>query len=258
MNKVNHIWIITLFPELFIPFFQHGIGASAFRGERGRQFKINLIQLRDFSKSNYKGVDDTPYGGGPGMVIKADVLESALINGVVIPGDYNENNIKNELEVICPGPRGIKWDNLVSRKFAENYWGENSEKDLVFICGRYEGIDERFIEMYVDQQFSLGDFILTGGELAVMSILDSSIRFIDGSLGNQNGVDNESFEDHLLEHPQYTRPNQFHGLKVPDILLSGNHLKIKNYQKDEKIRLTKKHRPDLLKLFKDIENGENS
>ena len=112
--------------------------------------------------------------------------------------------------------------------------------------------------MYVDKQFSLGDFILTGGELAVMSILDSAIRFVDGSLGNKNGVDNESFEDHLLEHPQYTRPNQFHDLKVPDILLSGNHLKIKNYQKDEKIRLTKKHRPDLLKLFKDTENGENS
>lgn len=220
---MNKIWIITLFPEYFTSFLEHGVAARALKD------RVKIVSLRDFSSKDFKGVDAAPYGGGPGMVMRADILKNAL--------DSIDSENKH---VVFPSPRGYVWSNKKARTFAQNF-----NKDLVFICGRYEGIDERFTEKYVDEQISLGDFILTGGEIATMAILDSSIRFA-GALGNKESALDESFEHGLLEHPQYTRPAIFEGMEVPTILTSGHHAKVKEYQKSEQIRITKDNRPDLL------------
>lgn len=241
------IWIITLFPEFFGPLLNCGVVSQVFSGKRGTNISINLVNPRNYSSSNYKGVDDSPYGGGPGMIIRADILKNTLLEGIVSQGSYG-TNYREKLHIIYTGPRGKVWNKKICQQFAEKYYSQNSsqKKDLVFICGRYEGVDERFITKYVNEEFSIGDFVLTGGELAVMAIIDSSLRFIPGTLGNSKGPQDESFENNLLEHPQYTRPFEFEGLQVPEILLSGHHANIKNYLKEEKIRITKKYRPDLL------------
>jgi tRNA (guanine37-N1)-methyltransferase len=140
---------------------------------------LTLWNPRDFTSDAHRTVDDRPYGGGPGMIMRADVLAKAFHEGVMIPGGYQN---KNELTVIYTSPRGVVWDNKVAREFGEKIL---VEKDIVLICGRYEGIDERFIENYVDQIYSIGDYVLTGGELAVMTLLDSSVRFVPGILGNK-------------------------------------------------------------------------
>lgn len=237
---MKKIWIITLFPDYFLPLKQFGIVGAAIRGERGDAPEVEVVQLRDFSSKDYKGVDDSPFGGGPGMVIRADVLKRALLEGVVHHGNYGED-FKNKLTVIFPSPRGQKWNNVKAKTLS------STEKDLVFICGRYEGIDERFIERYVDLEISLGDFVLSGGEIPTMAFIDSLLRFKKGVLGNESGSGEESFEHGLLEHPQYTRPPIFEDMSVPEILTSGHHKKIEEYRKAESLRITKKYRPDLLK-----------
>jgi len=178
------------------------------------------------------------------MVMRPDILETALLEGVVAQGAYDQEQIKEQLTIVCPGPRGTPWKNKVAKDFAVNHLA--GEKDLVFICGRYEGIDERFLEKYVDQHFSIGDFILTGGELAVMVMLDSAVRFVPGILGNKESAQTESFQQNLLEEPMYTRPALFGETPVPAILTSGNHAKVDEYRKQERLRMTSKYRPDLL------------
>lgn len=239
----KRIWIITLFPQYFSSFLELGIIGSVLKGKRGPQFEVNTISLRDFSPNDYKGVDDAPFGGGPGMVIRADILKAALM-GVVEQGSYGEN-FKEKLHVVYPSPRGRLWENSYCKEFARKNFSQDS-KDLVFICGRYEGIDERFIEKYIDEEISLGDFILTGGELATMVILDSSLRFVEGVLGNKESAEFESFQNQMLEGPQFTRPREFEGLEVPSVLISGNHAEISKYQERERHRVTEKFRPDLL------------
>lgn len=241
---MKKIWIITLFPNYFDPLINFGITGSALRGERGNKIEIKTVQLRNFTPKDYKGVDDSPYGGGAGMVMRADVLKEALMSGVVGPGEYGED-WREKLHVVFPGPRGKTWNNSYCKEFAARF-SQDDSKDLVFICGRYEGIDERFLSLYVDELISLGDFILTGGEIAVMAIIDSSLRFFSGVLGNKESSQQESFQSNTLEHPQYTRPKVFDGLEVPEILLSGHHSNIEKYQKEESLRITKLHRPDLL------------
>lgn len=241
---MKKIWIITLFPNYFDSLINFGITGSALRGERGAGVEIHTVQLRNFTPRDYKGVDDSPYGGGAGMVMRADVLKEALLKGVVEEGGYGED-WRERLHVVFPGPRGKTWNNSSCKDFARRFSDKDS-KDLVFICGRYEGIDERFLSLYVNEQISLGDFILTGGEIAVMAIIDSSLRFFSGVLGNKESSEYESFQANLLEHPQYTRPKVFDGLEVPEILLSGHHGNIEKYQKEEALRITKMHRPDLL------------
>lgn len=241
---MKKIWIITLFPNYFDSLINFGITGSALRGEREAKIEIKTVQLRNYTPKDYKGVDDSPYGGGAGMVMRADVLKRALIEGVVEAGNYGED-FKSKLHVVFPGPRGKTWNNSYCKDFAERFSNEES-KDLVFICGRYEGIDERFLNLYVDEQISLGDFILTGGEIPTMAIIDSFMRFFKGVLGNRESAEYESFQSNTLEHPQYTRPKVFDGLEVPDILLSGHHKNIESYQKEEALRITKIHRPDLL------------
>lgn len=241
---IKKIWILTLFPEYFTPLLECGITGSALRGERSEalRFEIQLVNIRDYSTTKYKSVDDTPYGGGPGMVMRADILRDALIKGVVEKGGYQD---KKSLHVIYTSPRGKIWNNKVARVFGKDILG-NPSKDIVFICGRYEGIDERFLEKYVDDYYSIGDFVLTGGELAVMTIIDSAVRFVPGILGNKLSSEYDSFEDGLIEYPQYTKPQEFEGMGVPEVLMSGHHKKIEQWQLEQKKKMTLKWRPDLL------------
>jgi tRNA (guanine37-N1)-methyltransferase len=242
---IKKIWILTLFPEYFKPLLDCGIAGQALRGDRATQefkLELHLINIRDFATSKYKSVDDSPYGGGPGMVMRADILRDALIKGVVEKQGYSS---LEQLHVIYTSPRGRVWNNKVAREFGTGILS-SSEKDIVFICGRYEGIDERFLEKYVNEFFSIGDYVLTGGEIAVMAILDSAVRFVPGILGNKLSSETDSFEDGLIEYPQYTKPQEFEGLVVPEVLVNGHHKKIQEWQHNEKIRLTQKYRPDLL------------
>lgn len=241
---LKKIWILTLFPEYFRPLLECGISGSAFRGERSEniKFEVNFVNIRDYSTTKYRSVDDSPYGGGPGMVMRADILRDALMKGVFEKGDYKS---LNDLHVIYTSPRGKVWSNKVAREFGTNVLGHES-KDVVFICGRYEGVDERFLEKYVNDYYSLGDFVLTGGELAVMTMLDSAVRFVPGILGNKLSSEYDSFEDGLIEYPQYTKPQDFEEMPVPDILMSGHHKNIEKWQKEQKLQMTRKWRPDLL------------
>lgn len=248
MSETKHkIWIITLFPDMFTSFLDLGVAGQTFTGNRGLNFEVSCIKLSDYSPKDFKGVDSAPYGGGQGMIMRPDVLKAALVNGVVAQGDYGRD-YKSKLHVVYTGPRGNMWTNDYCKSFAERAWSHGS-KDLVFICGRYEGIDERFLDEYVDETVSIGDFILTGGELAVMTILDSAVRFTRESLGNSDSAKLDSFNDGLLEHPQYTRPNEFDGKFPPYVLTSGNHSKISQFQHEEKIRITKKYRSDLYQKY---------
>jgi tRNA (guanine37-N1)-methyltransferase len=247
------IWVITLFPEYFSTFIECGVAGKALRNERAvtdeNRFEFNVINLRDYALNKYKSVDDTSYGGGAGMVILPEVLKNALFKGIIEPGLYGEN-YKQKLHIVFPSPRGKTWTNEYCKDFAQRFYQfTNEEKDLVFICGRYEGIDERFIQNYVDEQISVGDYILTGGEIATLAIIDSSLRYVPGVLGNKLGPTEESFENFLLEQPQYTKPREFEGLTVPEELLSGHHENISKYQLKERERLTKIHRPDLWEKY---------
>jgi tRNA (guanine37-N1)-methyltransferase len=239
------IWVINSFPKLFDSYLDSGVAGQALRGERGVPFELHSVLLRDFCKKGFKGVDSAPFGGSEGMVIRPDVLKNALIEGVVKPGNYGED-FKDKLHIVFTSPRGKIWSNGYCKEFAARVWAEDSEKDLVFICGRYEGIDERFLDAYVNEVISIGDFVITGGEVAVLTILDSALRFIPGVLGNKLSSLNESFNGGLLEEPVYTRPRDFEGMPVPEVLLSGNHKAIAEFKNEERKRITKKFRPDLL------------
>ena len=180
------------------------------------------------------------------MIMRPDVLRNALIEGIVKPGGYSEHNYREELHIVCPAPRGKTWCQADAKKFSQEFLSLESKKDIVFICGRYEGIDERFLEKYVDQFISVGDFILTGGELAVMTIIDSSLRFSGGVLGNKLSAVDESFVHDKLEYALYTRPKEFEGQCVPDDLISGHHKKIEEFKKRSSFEITTKFRADLL------------
>ncbi len=249
----KRLWIITLFPEYFKPLENCGVVSRVFE-----ELDVNFVQLRDYADSNYKSVDDTPYGGGPGMVIRADILKRALMEGVVAAGKYGEN-FRDKLDVIITSPAGKLWNHNLCEEFVTKYFAPQSEKDLVFICGRYEGVDQRFIDLYIDQELSIGDFILSGGEIATMAIVDSLVRFIPNILGNSKSAQSESFQESLLEAGQYTRPREFDGVEVPEVLTNGHHKKINAYNLEQSIMITKERRPDLYEKYtkrqKDI-NGK--
>jgi tRNA (guanine37-N1)-methyltransferase len=244
---MKRLWIITLFPEFFGPLVSCGVIGQALSGKRGEGFDLHLVNLRDFTLDKYKSVDDYPAGGGGGLIMRPDILSRALQEGVVKAGGYPEN-FKAHLHVVFPSPRGKVWQNTFCREFSRKLYKDFS-KDLVFICGRYEGVDERFIEKYVDEQISVGDYILSGGEVAVMAILDSALRFCHGVVGNETGPEKESFSDGLLEHPQYTLPREFEGVKIPDILYSGHHANIEKWRLEKALDLTRTNRPDLFERY---------
>ncbi len=218
--------IITIFPDIFFgPFSESIIGRAISK----RLVDINAINLRDYTTDKHRSVDDTPYGGGPGMLMKAEPLFKAV-----------EDCKRKDSCVILTTPQGQKYN----QKMAEEL---SKEKHLVFVCGHYEGVDERVRTSLIDKEISIGDYVLTSGNLPAMVIVDSIVRLLPGVLGDIDSVKEESFSSGLLEYPQYTKPADFRGLKVPDILLSGNHKLIEEWRKEQAMSRTKIRRPDLLK-----------
>lgn len=216
--------ILTLFPEMFTGVIESSIIKRAINSDL---VTITVHDYRDYSLDKNKKVDDYSYGGGAGMVIRVQPIIDCM---------QSIEGIENAKKIITT-PKGVKYNQLKAKSLS-------SVKHIVIVCGHYEGIDERIIN-YIDEEISIGDYILTGGEIAALAIIDSIIRLIPGSLGNEQSNLDESFEK-LLEYPQYTRPDIYEGLKVPDILLSGNHEKIQKYRRFESLKATYKRRPDLL------------
>ena len=215
--------VLTHFPEMFQPIKQSIIGKAAEKNI----VEINLINIRDFSKDKHKKVDDTPYGGGAGMVMRPDVVYDAY-----------KSIEDSKTKVIYLSPQG----KTLNQKMVEDL---SKEESITLLCGHYEGIDQRVLDKIVDEEISIGDYVLTGGELPAMVLIDSVCRYIPQVLSGES-IKEESFSDGLLEYPQYTRPEVFEGEKVPEILLSGHHEKIDKWRREEAVRITKLKRPDLL------------
>ena len=216
--------VLTLFPEMFKSLDESIIGRAKEKG----LIEINLINIRDFSKNKHKKVDDTPYGGGAGMVMMPDVVYDAY------------SSVKDDkAKVIYLSPQGkVLNQDKVKELSKENH--------LILLCGHYEGIDQRVLDEIVDEEISIGDYVLTGGELPAMVLIDSVSRYVQGVL-SEDSTNEESFSGNLLEYPQYTRPEEFRGKKVPEVLISGHHENIRKWREEKSLEVTKKKRPDLLK-----------
>ena len=217
--------ILTLFPNMFDGFINESIIKRAI--QKGN-VEINVIDFRKYSKLNNNQVDDTPYGGGGGMVLRVEPLYDAIM-------DVKGND--KDAKVILLTPDGVPYKQEIAVNLA-------NEKHLIFVCGHYEGFDER-IRTLCDMELSIGDYVLTGGELPAMVISDSIIRLLDGVITGTS-LDSESFNDKLLDYPTYTKPQEFMGMKVPDVLLSGDHAKINAWRDEMRIKRTKERRPDLI------------
>ena len=219
--------IITLFPDAFYGPFAESIIA---RAEKNELVKINTVDLRNYTTDKHRSVDDKPYGGGPGMLMMPDPVFKAV------------EDLKTEDSlVILMSPQGKVYKQNLAYELS-------NQKHLIIICGHYEGLDERIRKQLVDIEISMGDYILTNGNIPAMALVDSIVRLIPGVLGSNESAESESFADGLLEYPQYTRPEVYRGMKVPSILLSGNHQKIKEWRKNKAYDRTLERRPELLKL----------
>ena len=216
--------VLTLFPVMFVPLQQSILE----RAQKNGNIDINLINIRDFSKDKHKKVDDTPYGGGAGMVIRPDVVYDA----------YNSIENRENAKVIFLSPQG---KTLNQQKVEEL----SNQEHLILLCGHYEGIDQRVLDKIVDEEISIGDYVLTGGELPSMVLIDAVSRYVDGVL-NKESIKEESFSNNLLEYPQYTRPETFLDEKVPEVLISGHHENIRKWREEQSKIITNKKRPDLM------------
>lgn len=218
--------VLTLFPEMIIQAFSYSILA---RAQKEGHIAINAINIRDFSKNKQRHIDDYPYGGGAGMVMQPQPIYDAY------------QSIPNEKRgrIIYLSPQGKRFTQSIAQQLSK-------EKNIVFLCGHYEGVDERVLEELHVEELSLGDFVLTGGEIAAVAIIDAIVRLVPGVLGKEISFQEESFSEGLLEYPQYTRPPIFMGRKVPEVLLSGHHGNIAKWRKEQSVLRTKQKRPDLL------------
>ena len=222
--------IITIFPELFTGVTECGIIR---RAVQSGLVDIRIVNLREFTKDRHRSVDDRPYGGGEGMVFMPEPLFEAIEFCKGQEGGQNG-------QVVLMTPQGKTWSQNLAAEFA-------TISHLMLICGRYEGVDQRVIDSLVDREISIGDFILSGGEIPAMVILDSVVRLIPGALGCSESAINESFSTGLLDYPQYTRPAEYRGQAVPEVLLSGDHAKIEKWRKEQALEKTKRARPELIK-----------
>ena len=221
-------YIITPFPNSIKTLIDNNI---ANQGLKKGHLSIEIVNLRDFTTDNYKKIDDEPYGGGSGMVMMCEPLFGAI--------EYCISKSEKKPKIIFPSPKGKVLNHSLSSNLS-------TESSLIFICGHYKGVDERVIEKYVDFEISIGDFIISNGELSTMIIFDSIVRLVPGVLNDINSALTDSFVDDLLDAPYFTRPSEIDGLKVPDVLLSGDHKAIEKWRNDKKFELTKERRPDLL------------
>lgn len=224
------ISVLTLFPEAYSALYQGIIGKALEKG----LFSLEITNIRDYSANKHKKCDDYPFGGGAGMVMTPQPLHDAI----------NAVDREHKAKRIYLSPKGRRLDQDAVRALA-------AEREIVLVNGSYEGIDERIIELDVDYEISIGDYVLTSGDLASMVIIDAVARYIPGVLGSEESTEEESFSDGLLEYPQYTRPQSFMGLDVPEVLLSGNHAEIKAWRKKKSLEITASRRPDLLKKNKE-------
>jgi len=215
--------VLTLFPDIVEVFFSSSIMKKAV--EKGL-IEYNLVDIRDFAFDKHRTCDDSPYGGGAGMVLKAEPLALAL--------DSVQASAKR---TVFPTPSGYRYTQEAAEELAE-------EDEIVLICGRYEGIDQRIIDLYVDDEVCIGDYVISSGEIASLVVIDSIYRLCDGVI-TQESLEEESFQGKLLEYPHYTRPEMFRNLKVPDILLSGHHARIEKWRHEKRLEKTKNNRPDL-------------
>ena len=222
------VYIITPFPGSIKTLIDNNI---ANQGLKKGHLSIEIVNLRDFTTDNYKKIDDEPYGGGSGMVMMCEPLFGAI--------EYCISKSEKKPKIIFPSPKGKVLNHSLSSNLS-------TESSLIFICGHYKGVDERVIEKYVDFEISIGDFIISNGELSTMIIFDSIVRLVPGVLNDINSALTDSFVDDLLDAPYFTRPSEIDGLKVPDVLLSGDHEAIEKWRNDKKLELTKERRPDLL------------
>jgi tRNA (guanine37-N1)-methyltransferase len=221
------VGVLTLFPELFDPFWDHGIVRRAVQGQKINPITINI---RDHAKGRHRVTDDRPYGGGCGMVMKPEPLAAALAEA---------KRKMTSATTLLLSPQGKRFDQPLAQSLA-------SADGLVLVCGRYEGVDERFVERHVDAEISIGDFVLTGGELGAMVVIDAVVRLIPGVLGNADSAGSDTFSDGLVEHAHFTRPPVFGDDPVPDVLLSGNHQEIDRWRRETALIRTFLKRPDLL------------
>ncbi len=223
--------ILTLFPDVFDLWLSHSMIK---RAREKKRVDISVHNLRDFTHDRHKTCDDRPFGGGPGMLMKPEPIFEA------VEGIFGQKGLPKDVRFVYLTPQGKRWDQKMALRFAR-------KKHLVLLCGHYEGVDQRVLDELVTDEVSIGDYVLTGGELPAMVLMDSVVRLQKGVLGSEESKQFESFASNLLEYPQYTRPAEYRGLKVPSVLLSGDHQKIEFWRKKEALKLTLRRRPDLLK-----------
>lgn len=216
--------ILTLFPEMFTPLRTSIIGRAVANGKA----EINVIDIREYTLDKHKKCDDTPFGGGAGMVMLAQPIADSI---KAVDPDHTARRI-------YLSPKGRTFNQKIVTEYAKC-------EHLLLLCGHYEGVDQRVLDLFIDEELSIGDFVLTGGEIPAMAVVDSVLRYVEGVI-NGESLEQESFASGLLEYPQYTRPQEFMGLSVPEVLLSGNHAKIKEWRERKSFEITKKNRPDLL------------
>ena len=229
--------LFTLYPDIFPGFLAKGLYGKALTN---KIWDFKIINIRDAAKDKHKTVDDTPFGGGSGMLMRADVISNSL-----------DKNIKKKDEpIIYLSPKGKKFDQETAKEFS-------MQKKLNLLCGHFEGIDQRLLETRNIEEYSIGDFILSGGESASFVFVDALVRLLPGVLGNINSINEESFENNLLEYPQYTKPRDWEGKKVPEVLFSGDHAKIKGWRLSQSEAITRRQRPDLWKKYLDKKNEKH-
>ena len=217
--------VLTLFPEMISNAFDHSITGRALKDG---QIELNTINIRDYTKDKHNSVDDYPYGGGAGMLMQSQPVYDA----------FKSIGAKEGTRVVFLTPVGVPFTQKIAKELAK-------EDEIIFLCGHYEGIDERVIEKIVTDRVSIGDYVLTGGELPALVVMDTIARLVPGVLGNEVSSQTESFDDYLLEYPQYSRPEVWEEMNVPQVLLSGDHKKVDEWRLEESIRRTKEFRPDL-------------
>ena len=225
--------IITIFPDYFRLIFDYGIVR---RARAGSLIEINTHDLRGWTQNRHRTVDDRPFGGGDGMILKPEPVFAAVED---LTGARQRSELKNETRVVLLSPQGRVFDQKLAAELSE-------AEQIVLICGRYEGVDERVAERLTTDEISIGDYVLSGGEAAAAILVDAIVRLVPGVLGSETSAINESFSEGLLDYPHYTRPPDFRGSRVPDILLGGNHAEVAQWRRRAALRKTKRNRPDLL------------
>jgi|TARA_B100001079_G_scaffold55689_1_gene46586 tRNA (guanine37-N1)-methyltransferase len=229
---VKKIAIITPVPEMVNAIIEQSMLR---KGAEEKVVEYNVVDLREFGKGNYRQIDDTPFGGGSGMVMMAEPLMSAVESALEWINDEN-------VRVVFPSPQGQTWNHNAAESFSEH-------DHTIFICGHYKGIDQRVIEKYVTNEFSIGDFVVTSGEIPAMIMIDSMVRLMPGVLNSRESAETDSFYNDLLDNPHFTKPREVDGMKVPDLLLNGHHQEIHDWRQSQKEKITEEKRPDLWRSY---------